>query len=167
MLSKTFIPILNQNQLLKNHRVSINARQNWFPPRFFEKCILTFTTVFNRWENIARSTELIAGRVGNIIQNFRALNPTFCSCIVSQIRNTIWSAVYFCRWNICLPCYSKEEKEKNGGIWKSVSDQSCLLPLLFFFGCKNVRVSVFHSLEVRLIELQLSYSSNTMSNLAT
>lgn len=99
---------------------------------FFEKCILTFTTVFNRWENIARSTELIAGRVGNIIQNFRALNPTFCSCIVSQIRNMIWSAVYFCRWNICLPCYSKEEKEKNGGIWKSVSDQSCLLPLLFF-----------------------------------
>lgn len=67
-------------------------------------------------------------------------------------------------------CYSKKKKKKNMTGQRDLKERVRLIvysSTFFFFDCKNVRVSVFHSLEVRLIELQLSYSSNTMSNLAT
>lgn len=65
-------------------------------------------------------------------------------------------------------CYLKEKKKNMAG-QRDLKERVRLIVYssTFFFDCKNVRVSVFHSLEVRLIELQLSYSSNTMSNLAT
>lgn len=66
-------------------------------------------------------------------------------------------------------CYSKKKEKKYGGTkgFERACPTNRVFFHFFFFDCKNVRVSVFHSLEVRLIELQLSYSSNTMSNLAT
>lgn len=61
MLSKTFIPILNQNPIVKKTIACLLMPGKIDFHTFLKNVSSTFTTVFNRWENIARSTELIAG----------------------------------------------------------------------------------------------------------
>lgn len=107
-------------------------------------------------------------RVGNIIQNFRiVLNPTFFVRFASFPKLGIWydrPCSLEMKYLFASDCYFKKvagQRDLEERVRLTVSSSTS------FFDCKNVRVSVFHSLQVRLIELQLSYSSNTMSNLAT